>query len=73
MKRYEGKKVVIIGRGGPRFPPESFERLRMFRPSVRQKLQRYVAAQADVFSLIDSPRTPASKAFQYPVAGRDQT
>ena len=60
---------MIESRSGPGFAPEAFECLRVSRQILRQKLQRDMTAEAEVFGFIHHAHAPTTELLQDAVVG----
>ena len=58
---------MVERRGGARLALKTLDGQRIARQSGRQKLERDLAAQADVFRLVDHPHAAATELFQHAV------
>ena len=62
---------MVQGRSGFGFAPKTFQRLRVARQIVRQKLKRDEASQAGIFGLVDHTHTAATELSDDPIVRDD--
>ena len=60
---------MIQGRSSPCFTLKAFNSQGILRKFFREKLQRNVTAQSEVFRLVHNAHTAAAQLFQNPVMG----